>query len=819
LDVSSVDGEVPIKKWRVVGPFVFDKRELEPANAETRRVGLARDYLKSFGLAEASVDATTFLQIKRGTNRVSLDSRFDNRAISTNPDNNILQLDSVDYAVVYLATIIESARDQEIAIAAGADDNMRLWLNHKLLFTDRNKSGHALDGVQHLISAKLRRGTNFLLVKLGNLTDEWELIVTICPHEKALELALDTGLNPILDGSVVAPGQQLEVRSDLLPQPPPAEYKITNSLHKLVESAKLSYGRSSKHDLRRLKKNSLYFCSVSFGGRTIERPFYYGDVDAAYARLSREADMFDKTSDSVTIDLQAQLARLRHLLLPASRLSPFWDQKVAASIAEVEENSADLHQGDAAFRHAAGTHSRGYRSTVDDQVQHYWIHIPGKALNTGKPLPLVIALPYSVADLPFLESYFVAGFDETERYRTLGDEYGFAVLQVWGRGNHVGGAAIATADVFEALEAVRRDYSIDPDRIYLLGYCGGGRLALLLGERYPDRFAAIATEGPITDLHSDDLWSQYSSPLSATQNLVDTPVFITHDEADTTPFRDSVTFVSRCREAGVDVTLIRRHGKGGRHSFIPNPMAVKRSLFEFFKGKRIKTAEHSKVASNAALRRFGIGAGPIEDAFGSPILVVEGTQGTPEQNLVVQSIVEEFRDDWRETYFVECPWKKDTEVTDDDIRNKNLVVIGDKDTNSLMKRGANHLPVHNTPTGISVEGKNVDGVHLGYIFISPNPLNPKKYVVGIGMNQWKAVKGWKLYPSRDGIYDYFVFDLQGPTPWQRDAGYFDVAWGRPKETLLGKYPIAFLAGVVVVFLIAAVFVVRSRATKSKGIAA
>ena len=155
---------------------------------------------------------------------------------------------------------------------------------------------------------------------------------------------------------------------------------------------------------------------------------------------------------------------------------------------------------------------------------------------------------------------------------------------------------------------------------------------------------------------------------------------------------------------------------------------------------------------------------------------MQGTQGTPEQNLAIRGNLEEFEADWRESYFVDCPTKKDTEITDEDIRDKNLIVFGDADTNSLIKRVAGGLPIRGVSQGISIEGKTVGGDQLAYIFVSPNPLNLKKYIVEIGMNQWKAVKGWRLHLPRNGVCDYFVFDLQKPAPRLIDAGYFDRVW-------------------------------------------
>src|ERR1035438_7066181 len=52
--------EVPITSWQLLGPFPFDKKELDAPDAERRPVGLNRDYLKDFGQDEATIDAEAF---------------------------------------------------------------------------------------------------------------------------------------------------------------------------------------------------------------------------------------------------------------------------------------------------------------------------------------------------------------------------------------------------------------------------------------------------------------------------------------------------------------------------------------------------------------------------------------------------------------------------------------------------------------------------------------------------------------------------------------------------------------------------------------
>lgn len=779
-EFATPNSETPITEWQFVGPFLFDKKDLSAPDAESLPVGLNRDYLSGFGKAETSIDAATFLELKAATG-INLDSRFRNELVHVTPKTNILELanrrNPLDYVAGYLAVVIESKQDQEIAIAAGVDDNMQVWLNHDLVFSDLNTAGHFMKKFQRLIGAKLRKGNNFLLVKAGNLDRDWRVIFTLYPHARALELAHDNGVNPILLSSVVATGQPLRFRGDLLPTSQ-SRLEIADVQHVVIDSAELQAVRNPIREIKQLEKNKVYYCRVVVAGETIERPFYYGDLDAGYQRLSERVAHFVTSSDTVALDLLTILARLQHLLKTESRTSESWDQKVAASFLEVEDNLVELNGGPEVFRHAAGTHLRGYRSSVDGQIQHYWIHIPEKSLHSGKPIPIVIALPWTAySNLPFIEGAHVAAFDETERYRILGDEFQFAVLQVWARGNYLGGTAIAIADVLEALDAVSQDYPIDRERVYLLGYCEAGRQALLLAERLPGRFAAVAVDGPITVVHGrlpyDQVWAEYASPVASVGNLVGTPVFITHEENEDPPLQQSVDFVSRAQTSGINVTLVRRHG--GEHGFSQDAMGVKRSLFEFFRGRQRATVEH-RAPTIGDLARFGIGNGPIEDVFGASILVVEGTLGTPEQQHVVHDLLEEIQDEWRKAYFVECPRKRDVEVTEDDVEKYNLILIGDKDTNSVLARMSGRLFFEQKATSISLAGKTYSGPRLGYTFVSKNPLNPTKYMVIVGMNQWQPSKEWKLHLSRYGICDYFVFDLQGPRPRLLDAGYFDGSW-------------------------------------------
>lgn len=398
MEFPTPNSEVAIAQWQLLGPFPFNQKEIEAIGADEMPVGLSRDYLTAFGLNETSVDGKSFPTLKTPMTGPPLDDRFRNQPISAAPKTNILQLASdrnpMEYVVAYLAVAIESPTDQEIVIAAGVDDSMKLWLNHELLFSDVNSAHHFMKKFQRLIGARLKKGDNFLLLKTANLKRDWRLITTLYPHARSLELAQDNAINPIIVSNVVYSGQPLRLRGDLLPATA-VKLEIADARHLVVVKADLTLGRETPYALTKLKKDQLYYCRLSAQGQAIKKPFYYGDLEAGFLRLSEDVKRIVKSGESVGIDVEAQLSRLEHLLLADSRTSESWDQKVAASFAEVEDNLAALGESSEAFKHAAGTHLRGYRSSVDGQIQHYWLHVPAKAQQSGNPLPLVVVLPWT----------------------------------------------------------------------------------------------------------------------------------------------------------------------------------------------------------------------------------------------------------------------------------------------------------------------------------------------------------------------------------------------------------------------------------------
>jgi dienelactone hydrolase len=122
--------------------------------------------------------------------------------------------------------------------------------------------------------------------------------------------------------------------------------------------------------------------------------------------------------------------------------------------------------------------------------------------------------------------------------------------------------------------------------------------------------------------------------------------------------------------------------------------------------------------------------GPIDDAFmdgfvfvrptGAPLSAAMGKWAAEQADYAASEWVHFFRGEPRV--------KRDADVTAADIAGYNLALFGDPSSNAIYKRIASRLPIQWSADGVTVGGQKFDANHAP-IFIFPNPLNPKKYVV------------------------------------------------------------------------------------------
>ena len=177
----------------------------------------------------------------------------------------------------------------------------------------------------------------------------------------------------------------------------------------------------------------------------------------------------------------------------------------------------------------------------------------------------------------------------------------------------------------------------------------------------------------------------------------------------------------------------------------------------------------------AAGKRPGL-QGPIDDAFMDSFLVVRPTGKAQSERLGAWSASQlaKATNDWRAQFRGDARVKDDSQVTDADIAAHNLVLFGDPQSNKLLARIADKLPLRWNAASVKVGGKTFSAATHAPILIFPNPLNPQRYVVlnsgftfadaGLGSNAQQTPK----------LPDYAVLDVTTDSVVLDD--FFDEQW-------------------------------------------
>lgn len=179
--------------------------------------------------------------------------------------------------------------------------------------------------------------------------------------------------------------------------------------------------------------------------------------------------------------------------------------------------------------------------------------------------------------------------------------------------------------------------------------------------------------------------------------------------------------------------------------------------------------------------------GPIDDAFTDSFICVRGT-GEPWNAAVQQhadASLKRFQGEWARYWRGSLPVADDTEVSNDDIAAKHLILFGDPGSNWMIRQVLDGLPLTWTREAITFAGQKYKaGDHLP-VLIFPNPLNPSRYVVlNSGHTFHEAdYRGTNalLYPR---LGDYAMLRLAGNDPLNvevRSAGLFDEFWKLPRS--------------------------------------
>ena len=153
--------------------------------------------------------------------------------------------------------------------------------------------------------------------------------------------------------------------------------------------------------------------------------------------------------------------------------------------------------------------------------------------------------------------------------------------------------------------------------------------------------------------------------------------------------------------------------------------------------------------------------GPIDDAFLTPFLVVEpsGKSADPRFQRWVDFEAAHFHERWATIMRGDLRSKRDSEVTEDDIKKYNLVLWGDAASNTVIARLAGKLPVTFDASAIAVGGAKFERAGHALALIYPNPLNHAKYVVLNSALTFREAADANNSQQNPKLPDWVVIDL------------------------------------------------------------
>ena len=188
-------------------------------------------------------------------------------------------------------------------------------------------------------------------------------------------------------------------------------------------------------------------------------------------------------------------------------------------------------------------------------------------------------------------------------------------------------------------------------------------------------------------------------------------------------------------------------------------------------------------AEATSLRKRHDLQGPIDNAFMDSFVMVRPTGVAFSETVGKWAKAEEERAEkqWRGLFRGEAQVKDDSAITDADLAGSNLVLWGDPQSNKVLARILDKLPMQWTAEAIVLGGHRFAAATNAPVMIYPNPLNPKKYVViNSGFTFRESANGSNSWQVAE-LPDYAVVDVSVPPDgrWPGKialAGFFGEKW-------------------------------------------
>lgn len=185
----------------------------------------------------------------------------------------------------------------------------------------------------------------------------------------------------------------------------------------------------------------------------------------------------------------------------------------------------------------------------------------------------------------------------------------------------------------------------------------------------------------------------------------------------------------------------------------------------------------------SSLRKHSGMQGPIDDAFMDSFIFVspDSSEGESAVDRWVASELEHATREWKRQMRGDARVLTPREVTAEVIMQNNIVLFGTPQSNTLIAKVINSLPVSWSNKELQLGDHRLDARAVAPVLIYPNPLNPKKYVVlnsSFTYREYAYLNNARQIPM---LPDWALIDVSGGATTQmpgivKAAGFFDEHW-------------------------------------------
>ncbi len=578
--------------------------------------------------------------------------------------------------VTYLSCNVIAEKDSKVFLQIKTDMPIKLWLNGDTLVRKE------IQGL-NFYPLVIQQGDNTIVAKVETNGDNLSFEANMCDEQTMIRLFAEGQ-----SGNIIYPLINSDINVIMLTNGHQnvADIPVSLMFHDvqgmMVAKIKLQKDSITYH-IPTLQKGMSYMCSMQIGNNVVRQPVLCGKDDDAYVKFSEMRKLLPDTHPRAA-EIDQLLYRLNFLLHHPSRYEGdwWWQFKITPVTYQLERLFAHLEDSAKVPAGAPNIQFVSYQSALDGGTQRYILATPNN-IPKDKAMPLVVVIRPSVVNHHhFFCSPQIARQWAVNIMQALANRYGFLIMMPEARLYHDEELTpMAEAEIKLAINDVRKHYLIDEDRIYLHANCSGAYRALQLASLHPDWFAAIGLYAPLYHQTITELWSKEHAPEHLISNITGIPVMIHGDPTDKhSPYILYQDLISDCRKHNIPLTLsVKRNSEK-----FYNVVLVGEEACEFFRGKqRNNPTKKMLIKPETEI--------VIADMYAQPfVYVYHAGNKTSEYRILVDSI----RHEYEHFFFTDIPLVPDTKLTEKDIMQKNLFLIGDNFDNPEIKAIVEKLQLH-----------------------------------------------------------------------------------------------------------------------------